>query len=93
MRPISDLVQDITIAARTLSRRPGTAIVPVLSSSLAISACSLIVGIANVALFRPLPVADNSRLMSIDAQNLKTGDVGSAMSVPRLSRPHHRPFV
>ena len=82
MRPIFDLVQDITIAVRTLSRRPGTAIVPVLSSSLAISACSLIVGIANVALFRPLPVADSSRLMSIDAQNLKTGDVGSAMSYP-----------
>ena len=82
MRPISDLVQDITIAVRTLARRPGTAIVPVLSSSLAISACSLIVGIANVALFRPLPVADSSRLMSIDAQNLKTGDVGSAMSYP-----------
>jgi predicted permease len=82
MRWFSDLIQDIQVAARTLIRRPVTAIVPVLSSALGISACSLVVGIANVALFRPLPVADGARLMSISAKDLKTGEIGSAMSFP-----------
>jgi putative ABC transport system permease protein len=79
---LSDLVQDIQIAVRTLRRRPIIAIVPVLSSALGISACSLVVGIANVALFRPLPVENSAALMSIGAQNLKTGEAGSAMSYP-----------
>jgi predicted permease len=79
---LSDLVQDIQIAVRTLRRRPIIAIVPVLSSALGISACSLVVGIANVALFRPLPVENSAALMSIGAQNLKTGAAGSAMSYP-----------
>jgi hypothetical protein len=57
---LSDLVQDIQIAVRTLRRRPVVAIVPVLSSALGISACSLVVGIANMALYRPLPVADSA---------------------------------
>jgi len=48
---LSDLVQDIQIAVRTLRRRPVVAIVPVLSSALGISACSLVVGIANMALY------------------------------------------
>ncbi len=79
---LADLVRDVRVAARALSRRPIAAIVPVLSSALGISACSLIVGIANVALFRPLPVADSSRVMSITSQNLKVGEVGTAMAYP-----------
>ena len=79
---LSDLGQDVQIAVRTLRRRPVVAIVPVLSSALGISACSLVVGIANMALFRPLPVADSERLMSVSAQNLKTHEAASAMSYP-----------
>src|SRR5690349_17806275 len=79
---LSDLAQDVQIAVRTLRRRPVVAIVPVLSSALGISACSLVVGIANMALFRPLPVAESDRLMSISAQNVKTREAGSAISYP-----------
>ena len=79
---LSDFTRDVTVALRGISRRPGTAIVPVVSSALGISACSLIVGIANVALFRPLPVFDSSHLMSISAQNVRTGEIGSTMSYP-----------
>ncbi len=81
-RWLPDLAQDVRIAVRALRRRPIVAIVPVLSSALGISACSLVVGIANMALFRPLPVADSARLMSVSAQNAKTGEVGGAMSYP-----------
>ena len=79
---LSDFTRDVKVALRAISRRPGTAIVPVVSSALGISACSLIVGIANVALFRPLPVFDSSHLMSISAQNVRTSEIGSAMSYP-----------
>ncbi len=79
---LSDFVRDLKIAVRALTRRPGTAIVPIVSSALGISACSLIVGIANVALFRPLPVSDGSRLMNISAQHTRTGEIGSAISYP-----------
>ena len=58
------------------------AVVPILSSALGISACSLIVAVANTALFRPLPVANGAGLMSISAQNLKTGEIGTAISYP-----------
>jgi putative ABC transport system permease protein len=81
-RWLADLMQDLRIGARAISRRPGTAVVPILSSALGISACSLIVAVANMALFRPLPVANGAGLMSISAQNLKTGEIGSAISYP-----------
>lgn len=79
---LRDLAQDARIAFRTLMRRPVVAIVPVLSSGLGIAACSLIVALANVALFRPLPVEDSVRLMSIAAQDVKTGETGGAISYP-----------
>ena len=79
---LSDLFRDVTIAARSLTKRPTAAIVPILSSALGISACSLIIGVANVALFRPLPVTASSRLMSISARNLKTGEIGTAIAYP-----------
>ena len=79
---LSDLIRDVTVAARCLTKRPTAAIVPILSSAMGISACSLIVGVANVALFRPLPVAEGSGLMSITAQNVKTGEIGTAAAYP-----------
>src|SRR5215471_18243047 len=76
------LVQDTVIAGRTLTRQPSLAIVPVLSSGLGIAACSLIVGIANFALFRPLPIADGRHVISVSARNKKTGEIGGAISYP-----------
>src|SRR5262249_42536882 len=55
-RWISDLIQDLAYGARSLRREPGFAAVAVLSAVLGIGACSLIFGLANAALFRPLPV-------------------------------------
>ena len=55
---------------------------PVLSAALGIGACSLIFGIANFALFRPLPVDDPSRLVSVSGKNLRRGRVGSSLAYP-----------
>ncbi|HWR50593.1 MAG TPA: ABC transporter permease [Bryobacteraceae bacterium] len=64
-RWVSDLMQDTVFAARTLRKQPGFASVAILSAALGIGACSLIFGIANFALFRPLPVDEASGLASI----------------------------
>ncbi len=79
-RWLSDLVQDGGFAARTLRKQPGFAAVAVLSAALGIGACSLIFGLANFALFRPLPVDDPSRLASISGKNLRRGKVGISLS-------------
>lgn len=57
-RWLNDLLQDCAYAIRTIRKQPGFAAVAVLSAALGIGACSLIFGIANFALFRPLPVDD-----------------------------------
>ena len=81
-RWLSDLVQDGVFAVRMLRKQPGFAAVAVLSATLGIGACSLIFGIANVALFRPLPVNDPSRLMGVSGQNLSRGRLGQSMAYP-----------
>jgi predicted permease len=81
-RWFSDLVQDTAYAARTIRQRPGFATLAVLSTALGIGACSLIFGIANFALFRPLPVEDPNQLVSISGKNVRRGRSGQSMAYP-----------
>jgi predicted permease len=81
-RWLSDLMQDAVFAVRTVRKQPGFAAVAALSAALGIGACSLIFGIANYALFRPLPVEDPSRLVSVSGKNLRRGKVGSSITYP-----------
>jgi predicted permease len=81
-RWLKDFIQDLQIAARTLRKQPGFAVVAVLSSALGIGTCSLIFAIANFALFRPLPVSEPSQLMSVTARNLVRGKIGQPLSYP-----------
>jgi predicted permease len=83
-RWMSDVAQDVSFAARTFRKQPGFTAVAVLSSALGIGACSTIFGIANVALFRPLPVEAPSRLMSISRSYIRTGEAGDTMSYPNF---------
>jgi predicted permease len=83
-RWITDLAQDLSFAARTFRKQPGFTAVAVLSSALGIGACTTIFGIANVALLRPLPVEDASRLVGISRSFVKTGEAGSTMSYPNF---------
>ena len=81
-RGLSDLIQDATYAARTVRKQPGFAAAAVLSAALGIGACSLLFGIANVALFRALPVTGPSRLMGVYGTNLSRGRMGQSVSYP-----------
>ncbi len=80
-RWMTDLAQDTGYAWRSIRKRPGFALAPVVSSALGIGACSLIFGIASFALLRPLPVNAPSRLLSISVQN-KGGQPGGTLSYP-----------
>ncbi len=81
-RWLGDLIQDTAFAARTIRNQPGFAALAVLSAALGIGACSMLFGIANFALFRPLPVDDPSRLASISGISFRRGDAGHSMSYP-----------
>jgi predicted permease len=81
-RWLSDLVQDTVFAARTIRKQPGFAAVAILSAALGIGACSLLFGLANFALFHPLPVNQPSRLMSITGTNLRQGRSGGTLTYP-----------
>jgi predicted permease len=78
----SDAMQDIAFALRTFRKQPGFASVAVLSAGLGIGACSTIFGLANYALFRPLPVHEPSRLLSVTGKSTKSAKVGISMSYP-----------
>lgn len=81
-RWMNDLIQDFVFAARTIRQQPGFAAVAILSAALGIGACSLIFGVANFALFRPLPVDDPSHLASVSGRNLRRGKVGVSLAYP-----------
>jgi predicted permease len=83
-RWLSDLVQDIGYAVRTFRKEPGFTALAALSAALGIGACTTIFGIANYALFRPLPVDDSSRLMSISRSSKEAPSGGQTFSSPDL---------
>jgi macrolide transport system ATP-binding/permease protein len=81
-RWLSDLVQDAAFGARAIRKQPGFTAAAVLSAALGIGACSMIFGIANFALFRPLPVSEPSQLMSVSGKNVRRGKLGQSMAYP-----------
>ncbi|WP_321476644.1 ABC transporter permease [uncultured Paludibaculum sp.] len=81
-RWLSDLLQDTVFALRTIRKQPGFAAAASLSAALGIGACSLIFGIANHALLRPLPVDEPSRLVSLTGRSLRSGRSGGSLAYP-----------
>jgi predicted permease len=81
-RWLDDLVQDAGFAARTFRKQPGFTALAGLSAALGIGACSMLFGVANFALFRPLPVEDPSRVVSLSGKNLRRGKMGVSLAYP-----------
>ena len=79
---LEQVFQDARFAVRTMRRTPGLTAIAVGSSALGIGACSVIFAILNVAVFKPLPVEDPGRLMSISESDRRTGEVGNELSYP-----------
>ena len=83
-RWFGDLVQDVAFAARTFRKQPAFTALAVLSAALGIGACITIFGIANFALFRPLPVDQPTRLMSISRSSKSAPGGGQTFSFPDI---------
>src|SRR5579872_1335857 len=83
-RWFNDWIQDTGYALRTFRKQPGFTALAVLSAALGIGACTTIFGIANFALFRPLPVDDPSRLTSISRTSLDAPGGGQTSSYPDI---------
>ena len=66
---LTDLWQDLLYGIRMLGKNPGFSAVAVITLALGIGANTAIFGIVNALLFRPLPVADPSRLAVVLSQD------------------------
>jgi predicted permease len=81
--------QDLRYAGRMLRKSPGFAAIAVGSSALGIGACSVIFAILNFAMFRPLPVDEPGRLLSVSESDRRTGEVGDVLSYPDFRDLRH----
>ena len=76
-RPIADgFHQDLKHAVRTIVRNKGFALVGIGSLTLAIAANTIVFGVLNALILRPLPVANPERLFFVQRGN------GSSHSFP-----------
>jgi hypothetical protein len=71
-------LQDLRYSLRMLRKSPGFTFIAILTLALGIGANTAIFSLANVFLFRPLPVKDADRLVAIGVQSSPTSEPDQA---------------
>ena len=79
-----ELTSDIKAAFRGFSRAPGTSALIVFTLALAIAAATIGFSVADLALFRGLPVDDNSKVVSIFVSDTHGSNFRARVSAPDL---------
>ena len=79
-----DLTGDLRTAVRMLQRNPGTSSLIVATLALAIGAATIGFAFADLALFRGLPVDDNSKVVSVFASDTHGSNFRARVSAPDL---------
>ncbi len=72
-RPVENLVLDLRFALRGLRRNPTVTLVSAATIAVGIGAATAVLSIAHAVLFRPPPIAEPDRVVSV--WELRTGDV------------------
>ena len=84
---IEGLRQDLRQAARTLGRRPGLALVAILTIGFGIGGATAIFSVADAVVLRPLPFAEPDRLVTLRQEDRARGEPFIELGYP-ISRPY-----
>ena len=79
-----ELTSDIRTAFRGFSRAPGTSALIVFTLAFAIAAATIGFSVADLALFRGLPVDDNSKVVSLFVSDTHGSNFRARVSAPDL---------
>src|SRR5262249_37373115 len=72
---LADLRQDLRYGLRTMRKRPGFTLAPVLTLALGIGSTAAIFSVVNAVLLRPLPFPNGERLMAVYSRFLPSSGI------------------
>ena len=90
VRPIEDFMQDLRHGARALRARPGFTIVAVLTLALGIGATTAIFSAVDGVLLKPLPYADQQRIIAISLHEPGVRDFSSGAAYGTVAELRER---